>query len=122
MRLREHIIVYWLILYGYEYRGCMWLWLNLSPLYNVTSRNVSSLSFSSYVNLMVLWIWLILVMYMVNSDVEPVHMMKISSMNHFHSNMFGLPSSFNFSSNLPINRFAYAGAIFVPIAVPWICK
>ena len=80
----------------------MWLWLNLLPLYNVTSRNVSSISFSSYVNLMVLWIWLILVMYVVNSDVEPVHMMKLSSMNRFHSNMFGLPSFFYFSSNLPI--------------------
>ena len=57
-------------------------------------------------------------MYVVNSDSEPLHMMKISSMNRFHSIMFGLPNSFNFSSSLPINRFAYAGAILVPIAVP----
>ena len=46
----------------------MWLWLNLSPLYSVTSRNVSSVSLSSCVNLIVLWIWLIVVIYMVNSD------------------------------------------------------
>ena len=36
--------------------------------------------------------------------------------------MCGLPNSFEFSSNFPINRFAYAGTIFVPIAVPWICR
>ena len=96
----------------------MWLWLNLSPLYSVTSRNVSSVSLSSCVNLIVLWIWLIVVIYVINSDSEPLHM----SMKRSHISTFGSPSSLNFSSSFPINRFAYAGAIFVPIAVPWICR
>ena len=33
-----------------------WFSLNLFPLYKVVSRNVSSVSLSSYVNLIVLWI------------------------------------------------------------------
>ena len=33
-----------------------WFLLNLFPLYKVMSRKVSSVSFSSYVNLIVLWI------------------------------------------------------------------
>ena len=47
-------------------------------------------------------------------------MMKIS-MKRFHISMFGSPT-LNFSSSFPLNRFAYAGAIYVPIAVPWICR
>ena len=86
------------------------------------SRNVSSVSLNSCVNLIVWCNWLIIFMYVVNSDADPVQMTKMSSMNLFHSIMCGLPNSFNFSSNFPINRFAYAGAIFVPIAVPWICR
>ena len=46
----------------------------------------------------------------VNSDADPVQMIKMSSMNRFYNIMCGLPSSFGFSSNFPINRFAYAGA------------
>ena len=57
-----------------------------------------------------------------NSDADPVQMTKMSSMNRFHSIICDLPSFFNFSSNFPINGFAYAGAILVPIAVPWICR
>ena len=90
------------------------------------SRNVSSVSLNSYVNLIVWCNWfglgLVVFMYAVNSDADPVQMTKMSSMNLFHSIMCGLPNSFNFSSNFPINRFAYAGAIFVPIAVSWICR
>ena len=73
-------------------------------------------------NFIVLCIWLILVMNVMNSGFDPVQMTKMSSMNRFHNFMCGLPTSFNFSSNFPIKRFAYAGAILVPIAVPWICK
>ena len=86
------------------------------------SRNVSSVSLNSYVNLIVWYNWLIVFMYVVNSDADLVQMTKMSSMNLFHSIMSSLPNSFKFSSNFPINRFAYAGAIFVPIAVPWICR
>ena len=43
-------------------------------------------------------------------------------LNLFYSIISGLPNSFKLFSNFPINRFAYAGAIFVPIAVPWICR
>ena len=43
-----------------------WFLLNLSPLYNVTSKNVSSVSLDSYVNLIVGCIWLMLVIYVVN--------------------------------------------------------
>ena len=63
-------------------------------------------------------VYLIVFIYVVNLDANPVQMTKISSMNLFHSIICGLPSSFNVSSNLPIKRCAYAGAIFVPIAVP----
>ena len=86
------------------------------------SRNVSSVSLHSYVNLIVWCNWLIVFMYVVNSDADPVQMTKMSSMNLFHRIMCGLPNSFKLSSNFPINRFVYAGAIFVPITVPWICR
>ena len=114
-------------MYSCLFVGFMWVrrilvWSNLSPLYRVISRNVSSVSLNSYVNLIVLWIWLIFVIYVMNSDLDPVQMTKISSMNRFHISMFGLPISFSSISNFPINRFAYAGAIFVPIAVPWVCR
>ena len=61
-----------------------------------------------------IWIWLYDEFgYVVNLDMHPIQMTKMSSMNHFHNIMCGLPSSFNFSSNFPINKFAYAGAILV---------
>ena len=66
--------------------------------------------------------WLMLVIYVVNSDVDPVQMTKMSSMNRFHNIICCLPNSFSFSSNFPMNRFAYVGAILVPTAVPWICR
>ena len=53
-----------------------------------------------------------------NFDANPVQMTKISSMNLFHSIICGLPSSFNVSSNLPIKRCAYAGAILYPLLFP----
>ena len=57
MRYHGHIIiVYWLTLCGFECQVCTWLWLNVSPLYSVTSRNVRSILLSSCVNLIVLWI------------------------------------------------------------------
>ena len=49
-----------------------WLRLNLLPLCKVTSRNVSSVSLMSYVNLIVWWIWLMVFIYVVNSDADPV--------------------------------------------------
>ena len=54
-------------------------------------------------------------MYVMKSDLDPVQMTKISSMNRFHINMFGLPISISSISNFPINRFAYAGAILYPL-------
>ena len=88
---------------------------NLSPLYRVMSRKVSSLSLASYVNLIVLWIVFIVFMYSSNSSFVPVQIRKMSSINRFHILicLFVI-----FVSIIPINRFAYAGAIFVPIAVP----
>ena len=59
-------------------------------------------------------------MYDMNSDLGLVQMTKMSSMSRFHNNMCGLPIFFSFSFSFPINKFAYAGAILVPIAVPWI--
>ena len=68
-----------------------WFLLNLSPLYKVTSKNVSSVSLDSYVNLIVGCIWLTLVIYVVNSDVDLVQMTKMSSMNHFQNILCCLP-------------------------------
>ena len=96
----------------------IWLFWNLFPLYRVISKNVSSVSLISCVNLMVVCIRFSLVMYASKSGFEPVQVTKMSSINLFHIRMCGLPNSFNFISSLPMNRFAYAGAIFVPIAVP----
>ena len=64
----------------------------------------------------------LIIIYVMNSDVDLVQTTQMSSMNRFHNVMCGLPSSFSFSFNFPINRFSYAGAILVPIAVPWICR
>ena len=47
----------------------------LSPLYRVTSRNVSSVSLISYVNLIVGWIWLVFDMYFLKLSVSII--MKI---------------------------------------------
>ena len=79
-------------MYNCLFVGFMWVHtsrsrflLNLSPLYKVISRNVSSVSLSSCVNLIVLCISLIFFMYDMNSDFDPVQMTKMSSsMNHFH--------------------------------------
>ena len=79
---------------------------NLSPLYRVTSRNVNSVSQISYVNLIVGWIWFMFDMNLLKSSVVPVHIMKVISC----------------VSYLPMNRFAWAGAILVPMAVPCICR
>ena len=94
----------------------MFLFRNLSPLYRVMSRKASSLSLASYVNLIVLWIEFIVFMYISNSSVVPVHIRKMSSINHFHI-LICL-----FVSIIPMNTFAYAGAIFVPIAVTCFCR
>ena len=60
----------------------------------------------------------VIVIHVVNLDVDPVQMTKLSSMNHFHTIICGSPNYFSFSSSFPMNRFAHAGAILVPIAVP----
>lgn len=82
------------------------------------------MSLISCVNLMVLYSLFISVMYSENCVWEPVQIIKISSMNHFQSRMTlcCLPICLNFCSSLPINRFALAGAILVPMAVPWARK
>ena len=53
---------------------------------------------------------------------EPVQMTKISSMNRFQIRKCGLLICFKpfLLASLHINRFAYAGAMFVPNAVSWI--
>ena len=95
--------------------------VNVGPLYTVVSRKVRLVSLTSKVNLIVSWVSLAFFMNSVSSDCEPVHMMKMSSMNLFHTNILSVRACI-FSSILPINRFAYAGAILVPIAVPCICR
>ena len=100
----------------------MFVCRNRSPLYSVTSRNVSSVSLISWVNLIVWWIWFIVDIYCSNSAVVPVHIMNISSVNLFHVWMWLLARLIRCSSSLSINRFAYAGAISVPMAVPCVCR
>ena len=73
----------WLVLCGFVRLGSDLS--NRSPLYRVMSRNVSSVSLNSYVNLIVWCNWLIVFMYVVNSDADPVQMTNMSSMNLFHS-------------------------------------
>ena len=70
-------------------------------------------------NWIVLWIEFIVFMYISNSSFVPVQIRKMSSINHFHILMC---SFVIFVSIIPMNRFAYAGAIFVPIAVPCFCR
>lgn len=58
-----------------------------------------------------------------NSFLVPNHnIMNMSSMYIFQVWMWFCPNSIRLVSSLPMNRFVQAGAIFVPIAVPWICK
>ena len=57
-------------------------------------------------------------MYSSNSAVVPVHIINMSSMNLFHVWMWFGARLIRCSSNLPINKFAYAGAILVPMVVP----
>ena len=54
-----------------------WFLSNLSPLYKVMSRNVSSVSLSSYYANLIVWCsWLMVFMYVVNSDADTVQMTK----------------------------------------------
>ena len=69
----------------------------------------------SYVNFIVGWRVFTFEMYVSSSSLVPVHMMNISSMYLFQ---VCICSSCSFSSSLPMNRFAYEGAILVPMAVP----
>ena len=43
-------------------------------------------------------------------------------MNFHQMNGLSKELSMAFCSNLPMNRLAYEGAMWVPIAVPWFCK
>ena len=76
---------------------------NLSPLYRVTSRNVSSVSLISCINLIVGWIWL---MFDIKSSVVPVPIMKMSSMNLFQVWINSDARLISYVSSLPMNRFA----------------
>ena len=58
-------------------------------------------------------------MYTSDSSFVPVQIRKMSSINRFHI-LICLFVFFFFI--IPMNRFAYAGAIFVPIAVPCFCR
>ena len=78
--------------------------LNLSPLYRVTSKNVSSVSLMSYVNLIVGCIWLIIDMNSSKSFVVPVHMMKISLINRFQVWKKLGAWFISYDSNLPMKR------------------
>ena len=98
--------------------SCLWvalMWVlrsrifvdsNLSPLYRVTSRNITSVSLISRVNLIVGWIWLILDMNFSKSSIVPVHIMKMSSMNLFQVWITSGAWFINCASNLPMNKFA----------------
>ena len=56
------------------------VWVKLVPLYTVVSRNVSSCSLLSYVNLIVGCISLIFEMKCVSASCESFQIMKMSSM------------------------------------------
>ena len=60
--------------------------------------------------------------YCSNSSVVPVYIMKMSSINLFPVWMYSVTWFIKCVSSLPMNRLVYAGAILVPMAVPWICK
>ena len=79
---------------------------NLSSLYRVMSRNVSSVSLISCVNLIVGWIWLMFDVYFLRLSVVPVHIMKILSMNLFQVWVNSDARLISCVSNLPVNRFA----------------
>ena len=51
------------------------------------------------------------------SDSLPVHIMNISSMNLIHMAILVGARAISFGSISPMNIFAYAGAILVPIAL-----
>ena len=70
MRLHDN---YLLVDFIWAWISRMWLWLSISPLYSVTSRNVSSVSFSLCVNLISLWIWLILVFFYFRPKLQQYH-------------------------------------------------
>ncbi len=50
------------------------------------------------------------------------HSAKMSSMNLIHTRGLSVVHSSKSSSNLAMNRFAYEGAILVPIAIPCTCR
>ena len=64
----------------------------------------------------------ILPMKSLNSSSVPVHIMKMSSIKRFQICMFLLFCLTSSVSSVPINRFAYEGAILVPMAVPGPCS
>ena len=72
----------------------------------MTSRNVSSVSLISKVNLIVGWIWLMFTINFSKSSVVPVHIMKVSSINLFHVWINSGVWFINCASNLPMNMFA----------------
>lgn len=91
------------------------------PLYTVVSRNVVSVSLISCVNLIVGCIVFAFSIQRSNCSFEQLATTKISSMYRFQMSKPGR-SLFSLFSISPINMLAYAGAIFVPMAVPWICR
>ena len=119
---QEDIRRYWCLSIGFVWRS-VWIWLLLR--WTCTSRKGSDwlevLEYSP-VNLTVGWMEFRYWMKALRWSSPSVQIIKTSSMNLHQTK--GLWGAFSMAccSSLPMKRFAYEGAMRVPIAVPWICR
>ena len=60
--------------------------------------------------------------YYSKSVLVPIHIMKVSSINPFQVWMWFWAMSLRSSSSFPMNKFAYAGAILVPMCLVFVEK
>ena len=93
-------------------------------MYSRTSRNGTYAGEFSNVNLIVVWNVLVCCMN-VSSDSLPSDQMKLtSSMNRRHDDRNGCVGALDkrSSSMQAMKRFAYEGAVGVPMAVPSFCR
>ena len=98
------------------------LLLNLSPLQMFVSRNVVSVSEISAVNLIVGWCLFACSMNYSISSLFKVQRENMSSIYRFQMSGFNALSFEISVSTLVMKILAKATAIFVPMAVPWVCR
>ena len=110
---------------GYEILVCIcWFYVQINrcitPIrLDIVSRNTCCLVEISAVNFMLGWKLLASSRKAVKVSRLCDHFMSISSMNIGHENGLRATDFNNCPSRRPIKMLAYAGAILVPIAVPW---